>query len=206
MKDKTLIVISRHPGKQKKTFEDKLVKLLSGIDDGELLIIPHLYYLKNNFAVYEKLLPRDEVLFASWLYKRAAEWALKKELNPGKEPAIIHFNLAELNTPQKAAADIKKALKTTVKGRTKILDLSKTPVVERWYPVIDHSRCNNCGECLEFCLFGVFSKNRKKVSVEDPGKCKPGCPACSRVCARGAIIFPHYFDDKKICGADEGAK
>src|SRR5262249_29358330 len=25
----------------------------------------------------------------------------------------------------------------------------------RWYPVIDYSRCTNCMECLDFCLFGV---------------------------------------------------
>ena len=203
MENKTLIVISRHPGRQKKTFEDKLVKLLSGIDGAELLLIPHLYYLKNNFAIYERLLGSGgEILFASWLYKRAAEWALKKEINSRNEPAIIHLSLAEFKTPASAAGALKKALKTAVKGKTRIVDLSKTPVVERWYPVIDHARCNNCGECLEFCLFGVFSRNRKKVSVEDPGKCKPGCPACSRVCPKGAIIFPHYFDDKNICGAD----
>ena len=26
----------------------------------------------------------------------------------------------------------------------------------RWYPVIDYSRCTNCMECLDFCLFGVY--------------------------------------------------
>src|ERR1043166_1892051 len=26
----------------------------------------------------------------------------------------------------------------------------------RWYPVIDYSRCTNCMECIDFCLFGVY--------------------------------------------------
>ena len=26
----------------------------------------------------------------------------------------------------------------------------------RWYPVIDYSRCTNCLECIDFCLFGVY--------------------------------------------------
>ena len=26
----------------------------------------------------------------------------------------------------------------------------------RWYPVIDFSRCTNCMECIDFCLFGVY--------------------------------------------------
>jgi len=25
----------------------------------------------------------------------------------------------------------------------------------RWYPVLDYSRCTNCMECIDFCLFGV---------------------------------------------------
>src|SRR5205807_682007 len=29
-----------------------------------------------------------------------------------------------------------------------------TPPNRRWYPVIDYSRCTNCLECLDFCLFG----------------------------------------------------
>src|SRR5262245_903893 len=28
------------------------------------------------------------------------------------------------------------------------------PAGRRWYPVIDYSRCTNCLECLDFCLFG----------------------------------------------------
>ena len=30
------------------------------------------------------------------------------------------------------------------------------PPSRRWYPVIDYSRCTNCMECIDFCLFGVY--------------------------------------------------
>ena len=28
-----------------------------------------------------------------------------------------------------------------------------------WFPVIDQARCNNCLQCLNFCLFGVYAKD-----------------------------------------------
>lgn len=65
----------------------------------------------------------------------------------------------------------------------------------RWYPVVDQSRCGNCLECLNFCLFGVFGLDGNgRLWVEMPDACRPGCPACARVCPSGAIMFPHYTD------------
>ncbi len=60
-----------------------------------------------------------------------------------------------------------------------------------WYPVIDENRCTNCGQCFEFCLFGVYEKNSAgKVRVVNPHSCKNNCPACARICPAAAIIFP----------------
>jgi NAD-dependent dihydropyrimidine dehydrogenase PreA subunit len=65
----------------------------------------------------------------------------------------------------------------------------------RWYPVIDYQRCNNCLECLNFCLFGVFSLDEdNSILIEQPDACRPGCPACSRICPEGAIMFPQHKD------------
>ncbi len=63
----------------------------------------------------------------------------------------------------------------------------------RWYPVIDFSRCTNCMECIDFCLFGVYGIDRSEtILVEQPDNCRKGCPACSRVCPENAIIFPQH--------------
>ena len=78
------------------------------------------------------------------------------------------------------------------------------PANRRWYPVIDYSRCTNCMECLDFCLFGVYGLDSwDKLLVENQDSCKKGCPACSRVCPEQAIMFPEY-KSAAIAGADTG--
>jgi len=71
-----------------------------------------------------------------------------------------------------------------------VLGEAKEP---RWYPVIDYSRCTNCLQCIDFCLFGVYGiDHRGTILVETQDNCKRGCPACSRVCPENAIIFPEH--------------
>ena len=75
----------------------------------------------------------------------------------------------------------------------------------RWYPVIDYTRCTNCMECLDFCLFGVYGVGQAdSILVEQPDNCRKGCPACSRVCPENAIIFPQH-KTPAIAGSPEGA-
>jgi len=75
----------------------------------------------------------------------------------------------------------------------------------RWYPVIDYSRCTNCMECLDFCLFGVYDVDgHDRITVQNQDSCKKGCPACSRVCPEQAIMFPDY-KTAAIAGAPVGA-
>jgi NAD-dependent dihydropyrimidine dehydrogenase PreA subunit len=75
----------------------------------------------------------------------------------------------------------------------------------RWYPVIDFSRCTNCMECIDFCLFGVYGiDGAETILVEQPDNCRKGCPACSRVCPENAIIFPQH-KTPAIAGAPAAA-
>ena len=75
----------------------------------------------------------------------------------------------------------------------------------RWYPVIDFSRCTNCMECIDFCLFGVYGVDAAEtILVEQPDNCRKGCPACSRVCPENAIIFPQH-KTPAIAGSSESA-
>jgi ferredoxin len=71
-----------------------------------------------------------------------------------------------------------------------------------WYPVIDFSRCTACGQCADFCLFGVYEKTDGKVNVVNPKGCKNNCPACARICPQTAIIFPKYKQGGAISGSD----
>lgn len=76
----------------------------------------------------------------------------------------------------------------------------KTSPYGRWYPVIDFERCTDCLECLNFCLFGVYGVNENEgILIEQPDACRNGCPACSRICPVGAIMFPIH-DDPAIAG------
>lgn len=78
------------------------------------------------------------------------------------------------------------------------------PTARRWYPVIDYSRCTNCLECLDFCLFGVYGiSTAEAILVEQPDNCRKGCPACSRVCPENAIIFPQH-KSPAIAGSANG--
>ncbi|MDR1381172.1 MAG: ferredoxin family protein [Tannerella sp.] len=63
---------------------------------------------------------------------------------------------------------------------------------DAWNPVIDKERCTDCGKCHDFCLFGVYTMENKRVKVTNPRNCKNNCPACARMCPNRAIIFPKY--------------
>jgi NAD-dependent dihydropyrimidine dehydrogenase PreA subunit len=98
----------------------------------------------------------------------------------------IHGILASLS----AEADL-----DAVKGADGQVRQIEEETRSRWYPVIDYQRCNNCLECLNFCLFGVYSLDADNtITAEAPDACRPGCPACSRVCPEGAIMFPQHKD------------
>ncbi len=73
---------------------------------------------------------------------------------------------------------------------------------EPWFPVIDYARCINCGQCMSFCLFGVYEVGpAERVVVARPNNCKTNCPACARVCPQAAIIFPKH-PEAPINGAE----
>lgn len=74
---------------------------------------------------------------------------------------------------------------------------------DAWYPVIDKTRCTECGKCHDFCLFGVYAIENKQVKVVQPQNCKNNCPACARMCPSKAIIFPKYEKSPINGGTEE---
>jgi NAD-dependent dihydropyrimidine dehydrogenase PreA subunit len=81
-------------------------------------------------------------------------------------------------------------------------EIISDPEWPSWFPVIDYSRCTSCGQCADFCLFGVYEKDNGKVKVKNPRECKNNCPACARICPQTAIIFPKYKQGGAIGGSD----
>lgn len=76
--------------------------------------------------------------------------------------------------------------------------------VPAWYPVIDESLCTLCGKCARFCLFGVYSYDKKSLKVVDPLACKDNCPACGRTCPTSAIMFPRLAENTVLAGDEPG--
>ena len=80
--------------------------------------------------------------------------------------------------------------------------MNQPGVWKPWFPVIDYSRCNHCGQCADFCLFSVYRKSADRVEVVNPANCKDNCPACARICPGVAIVFPKYSGEGAIGGSD----
>ena len=103
-------------------------------------------------------------------------------------------------TPGQAQLD--RYLKTPNNGSSTAESTPAEATGRRWYPVIDYSRCTNCMECIDFCLFGVYGVDQlDRILVDEQDNCKKGCPACSRVCPENAIMFPGH-KSSSIAGAD----
>jgi Pyruvate/2-oxoacid:ferredoxin oxidoreductase delta subunit len=123
----------------------------------------------------------------------AAECRQRREAKAGAQakPALVQLGMAGGNGNGEAKAPFTPEQLLQAPNR-------------RWYPVIDYSRCTNCMECIDFCLFGVYGVDQlDRILVESQDNCKKGCPACSRVCPEHAIMFPDY-KTPAIAGAPVG--
>jgi NAD-dependent dihydropyrimidine dehydrogenase PreA subunit len=110
------------------------------------------------------------------------------------------IDMGAFESAEACAEDMRASGRAAPAVVTAFEDIS-VPIEPRWYPVLDYSLCVGCGKCLDFCLFGVYAREGKRVVAVQPDNCKPGCPACARICPQGAIVFPHYTDDPAIAGA-----
>ena len=205
MRQPSTILLSRScdSREDRREFEDALAARLVGAGR-DVLVVPHVYYLAASHPAVVRLASIERPLVvAAWLHPRATRWILRAhgiaedaliQCLDLRDSSSIDDGLDKLTTAGRPAADV------DTKGRPGRLEEITDPAPERWYPVMDYSRCVACKQCFGFCLFGVYAVDDDRVVAAQPDNCKNGCPACARVCPHGAIIFPHC-DDAAIAGA-----
>lgn len=117
-----------------------------------------------------------------------------------KKDSLKHINLIE-STYEDIIIQLAAGYRN-YEGETAYTEISEGSDWPSWYPLIDYSRCTDCGQCADFCLFGVYEKTGHQVNVVNPRECKNNCPACARICPATAIIFPKYKIGGAIGGSD----
>jgi Pyruvate/2-oxoacid:ferredoxin oxidoreductase delta subunit len=184
-------------------------------------VIPPLYHIAESSKLWKRLAESlDDSVLLGWFHPRPAHWLLQRHQITIEESQIFDLRrfgdvsavFAALHAAVNAGSSA--ALRSEVVGRddgkgepvpcpaSDVVEMLRAPTRPRWYPVVDGSRCIQCRHCLQFCLFGVYELDTEgKVRVRYPDQCKPGCPACSRICPQSAIMFPLYEKDSAIAGS-----
>ncbi|MEI6519756.1 MAG: 4Fe-4S dicluster domain-containing protein [bacterium] len=154
--------------------------------------VPELYHVPDEEIDDFLFHFNGDIVYVTQLHIRAAEWMLRKHSD--RFNSLTIFSTRENSDLQHLGSEICTQFEST--GKAGLITSVTLPNSPRWYPVIDRGRCVNCGRCRQFCLFGVYiEKLDGTISADNPDRCKTGCPACSRICPQGAIIFPLYNDD-----------
>jgi NAD-dependent dihydropyrimidine dehydrogenase PreA subunit len=165
----------------------------------DVWLTPNLYHLAEESALWREIADlRSATVFLFPLHVRPIEALLRR--HSAWHADSLAIDLRAWETPEALTADACGRMQTPDGcGTVRTLDASAGL---RWYPLVDEGRCTHCGSCHQFCLFGVYEVDeQKKVRIVHPDRCKPGCPACSRICPQGALIFPLYAKDAAIAGA-----
>jgi Pyruvate/2-oxoacid:ferredoxin oxidoreductase delta subunit len=168
-----------------------------------VLVVPDLYHLPDSDPLWAELRAWPGLLVVvTSLHARPAEWLLRERgVGAGGLQVVSTQDVAG---PEEIAARLPSPDEPEAgAGDEPVLTVRRTDDEgDRWYPVLDKSRCVECQHCFQFCLFGVYDLDAEgHVRVTSPDNCKPGCPACARICQQSAVMFPLYHKDAAISGA-----
>lgn len=152
--------------------------------------------------VISELINRDTEILVIGCYSRTMNLLFDQIRKDSIEfTPFNHINLIE-STAEKAIEEINNFC-AGYDGNSEYQEIAEDSGWPSWYPVIDYSRCTACGQCSDFCLFGVYENDGKEVKVINPEGCKNNCPACGRICPATAIIFPKYKYGGAIGGSED---
>ncbi len=215
MKNNPIIAVSAS-GKHGQSAE-RLIELLVA-RGWKVIVLPDICGLRPGTAGFDPLDSNCPLILFSPLQPRAAFWTLRAlgiagcrteslvEAPAGDQRPILCLNFTTEDSPEELVRQLEDRAGAPVSKQSGELLRPQVEAEERWYPVIDYDRCEHCGECMEFCLFGVYDTDEEeRVVASDPDACKPGCPACSRVCPQAAIMFPLHVTEPAIAGSDAGS-
>lgn len=146
---------------------------------------------------FSRLFSREGDYLIIGCYRRSMDLLINQAT---KAPDYEHINLIE-SSIEEVTAKVKAF--TGKQGNGSISEISQSSDWPSWYPVIDYSRCSNCGQCADFCLFSVYERTEGRITVANPKGCKNNCPACARICPSAAIIFPKYKNGGAVGGSDD---
>ncbi len=135
-------------------------------------------------------------------YRRTMDLLIEQADNTNHPADHTHINLLEETDQAKIREQID-AFAGGSPGPAVYTEIAEDSGWPSWYPVIDYTRCTACGQCSDFCLFGVYEKTETRINVVNPEGCKINCPACARICPSTAIIFPKYKNGGAIGGSGE---
>ena len=63
-------------------------------------------------------------------------------------------------------------------------------MAKKWYPIIDYTKCVECGICSNFCPHGVYDKSKAPTPVVvNLDSCIDHCHGCQKKCKFGAISY-----------------
>jgi len=180
-----MLIISRH---RQEANDSEIASRLAAKFNTVVLSVPLLYDLTADSPIIQRLRSFKE---SAYFLAPLSERSIKSILS------LLQIPFAEAFETEDAVQIPDGGING---GQVEYLTETLTP---RWYPVIDVAQCTACLECVNYCLFGVYSiGGDSRPFVDQPDSCRDGCPACARVCPSKAIMFPLY-EDRTIAGYEQ---